>query len=53
MVIQVNVPEGLLAQAQARGVPLEAYIQEILAASSNHGLWNETATKSRTDSRVA
>jgi len=31
MVIRVNVPEELAAQAQARGVPLEAYVEEILA----------------------
>lgn len=40
MVIQIKVPEELLAQARARGVPLEAYIQEILAkqaATSDSG----------------
>lgn len=31
MVIRVNVPEELAAQAQARGVPLERYVEEILA----------------------
>lgn len=31
MVIRVNVPEALAAQAQARGVPLEAYVEELLA----------------------
>lgn len=31
MVIRVNVPEALAAQAQERGVPLEAYIEELLA----------------------
>jgi hypothetical protein len=31
MVIRVNVPEALAAQAQARGVPLEAYVEELLS----------------------
>jgi hypothetical protein len=31
MVIRVNVPEELAAQAQARGMPLEAYVEELLA----------------------
>ena len=31
MVIRVNVPEELAAQAEARGVPLEAYVEELLA----------------------
>jgi hypothetical protein len=31
MVIRVNVPEELAAQAQARGVPLETYVEELLA----------------------
>jgi len=31
MVIRVNVPEALAAQTQARGVPVEAYIEELLA----------------------
>ncbi len=31
MVIKVNVPEELAAQAEARGVPLEAYVEELLA----------------------
>ena len=31
MVIRVNVPEELAAQAGARGVSLEAYVEEILA----------------------
>ena len=31
MVIRVNVPEELAAEARARGVPLEAYIEELLA----------------------
>jgi len=31
MVIRVNVPEELAAQAQARGVPIETYVEEILA----------------------
>jgi hypothetical protein len=31
MVIKVNVPEELAAQAQARGVPLETYVEELLA----------------------
>jgi hypothetical protein len=31
MVIKVNVPEELAAQAQARGVPLETYVEELLS----------------------
>jgi hypothetical protein len=31
MVIRVNVPEELAAQAQARGVSLEVYVEELLA----------------------
>ena len=31
MVIKVNVPEELASQARARGVPLEAYIEDLLA----------------------
>jgi hypothetical protein len=31
MVIRVNVPEELAAQARARGVPVEAYVEELLA----------------------
>ena len=31
MVIRVNVPEELAAEARARGVPLEAYVEELLA----------------------
>ena len=31
MVIRVNVPEELAARALARGVPLEAYVEELLA----------------------
>jgi hypothetical protein len=31
MEIRVNVPDELATQAQARGVPVEAYIEELLA----------------------
>jgi post-segregation antitoxin (ccd killing protein) len=31
MEIRIRVPEQLAAQAEARGVPLEAYIERILA----------------------
>ena len=31
MVIRVNVPEELVSQARARGVPLETYVEELLA----------------------
>ena len=31
MVIKVNVPEELAAQAQSRGVPLEKFVEELLA----------------------
>jgi len=30
MVIRVNVPEELAAQARVRGVPLETYVEELL-----------------------
>jgi hypothetical protein len=31
MEIRVNVPDELAMQAQARGVPVEAYVEELLA----------------------
>ena len=31
MVIRVNVPEELAAQAQMRGVPLEEFVEQLLA----------------------
>ncbi len=31
MVIRVNVPDELAAQAQMRGVPLEKFVEELLA----------------------
>jgi post-segregation antitoxin (ccd killing protein) len=31
MVVTVNIPDELAAQAKARGLSLEAYVQEILA----------------------
>ena len=31
MVIKINVPEELAAQAQERGVSLEAFVEELLA----------------------
>ncbi|HMD96869.1 MAG TPA: hypothetical protein VKM93_05995 [Terriglobia bacterium] len=31
MEITVNIPDELAAQAQARGVPLETYVEELLA----------------------
>ncbi len=31
MVIKINVPEELAALAQERGVPLETYVEELLA----------------------
>jgi hypothetical protein len=31
MEIRVNVPEELASQAQARGVPVEVYVEELLA----------------------
>jgi hypothetical protein len=30
MVVTINIPDGLAAQAKARGLSLEAYVQEIL-----------------------
>jgi myosin heavy subunit len=31
MVIRINVPDQLAAQAQMRGVPLEKFVEELLA----------------------
>jgi hypothetical protein len=31
MEIRVNIPDELAAQAQARGMPLETYVEELLA----------------------
>lgn len=31
MVIRINVPEELAAQAQMRGVPLEKFVEQLLA----------------------
>jgi hypothetical protein len=31
MVIRINVPDELTAQAQMRGVPLEKFVEELLA----------------------
>jgi len=31
MVIRVNVPDELAAQARSRGVPVETYVEELLA----------------------
>jgi hypothetical protein len=31
MVIRINVPEELVSQAQARGIPLETYVEQLLA----------------------
>jgi hypothetical protein len=31
MVIRVNVPEELVSLAQARGIPLETYVEQLLA----------------------
>jgi hypothetical protein len=31
MVIRINVPDELAAQAQMRGVPLEKFVEELLA----------------------
>jgi len=41
MVIRVNVPDELAAQARMRGVPLETYVEELLAqqaAASSAGV---------------
>jgi hypothetical protein len=35
MVVTVNIPDELMAQAKARGLSLEAFIQEILAQQLN------------------
>ena len=36
MVVTVNIPDELAAVAKARGVSLEAYVQEILAQQLAH-----------------
>jgi len=37
MVVTVNIPDELAAQAKARGLSLEAYVQEILAQQLSAG----------------
>jgi hypothetical protein len=41
MEIRVNVPDELATQARARGVPVEAFVEELLARSAS------TPTESR------
>jgi hypothetical protein len=36
MVVTVDIPDELAAQAKARGLSLEAYVQEILAQQLGH-----------------
>jgi hypothetical protein len=45
MVIKINVPEELAAQAQERGVPLETYIEELLAQRVRTGSVEVTRPK--------
>jgi DNA/RNA-binding domain of Phe-tRNA-synthetase-like protein len=37
MEIRVNVPEALASRAQSRGVPVEAYVEELLARQAATG----------------
>lgn len=37
MVIKIKVPEELARQAEIRGVPVEAYVEEILSARASIG----------------
>ena len=50
MVIRVNVPEELAAQAQARGVTLESYVEEILAQQATAAAM--TAPRLRTPAEI-
>ncbi|HEV2992492.1 MAG TPA: hypothetical protein VG759_28925 [Candidatus Angelobacter sp.] len=36
MIVTINVPDELAERAKARGVPLEAYVQELLAQQVVH-----------------
>jgi hypothetical protein len=38
MQIRVNVPDELATQAQARGVPVEGYVEELLARQAATGV---------------
>jgi hypothetical protein len=50
MVIRVNVPEELAAQAQAQGVTLETYIEQILVQQAK--LASVTAPRLRTPEEI-
>ena len=49
MEIRVNVPEELATQARARGVPVEAFVEELLARSASPPA---ESRKSRTPEQV-
>lgn len=50
MVIRINVPEELAAQARMRGVPIEAYVEELLAREVTASL--ATPPKPRTPEQI-
>jgi post-segregation antitoxin (ccd killing protein) len=50
MVIRVNVPEELAAQARVRGVPIEAYVEELLTRQVEASL--AAAPKPRTPEQI-
>jgi hypothetical protein len=37
MVVRINVPEELVSQAQARGLSLETYVEQLLAQQAANG----------------
>jgi len=54
MVVTVNIPDELAAQAKARGLSLESYVQEILAQQlAAHPGGSSTVAHARRDSRMA
>jgi post-segregation antitoxin (ccd killing protein) len=49
MVVTVDIPDELAAQAKARGLSLEAYVQEILAQQLGH---SEQTQRLRTPAQI-
>ena len=53
MVVTVNIPDELAAQAKARGLSLEAYVQEILAEQLARPVQIRQSAYPRGDSHLA
>src|SRR6266498_910123 len=53
MVVIVNIPDELAARARARGLSLEAYVQEILAQQLAYPAETRQLRTARRDSRLA